>query len=176
MCRITDTAGVGFGSFFNHFTDKAELWAAAVGQTLQEHGEIVHGLTEGMDDAAEVLCVALRLTGRIQRASPQLARVLLNTGFGRMMARGGGVIDQVRRDLTAAIDSGRFDIYDAELALHVTAGSFLGLTALLDANPELDADALADEYAVRILRAFGLSESEATRLASRPLPELPRLA
>ena len=93
-----------------------------------------------------------------------------------MMARGGGVIDQVRRDLTAAIDSGRFDIDDVELALHVTAGSFLGLTALLDANPELHADVLADEYAVRILRAFGLSESEATRLASLPLPELPRLA
>jgi hypothetical protein len=50
------------------------------------------------------------------------------------------------------------------------------LTALLDANPELHADVLADEYAVRILRAFGLSESEATRLASLPLPELPRLA
>ena len=52
------------------------------------------------------------------------------------------------------------------------AGSMLGLIALLDANPGLDADA----YAVRMLRTYGLSETEATQVASRPLPDLPSLA
>ena len=94
------------------------------------------------------------------------------------MAGSGGLIDHVRRDITAAIDSGRFDIGDVELALvlHLTAGSLLGLAALLDANPDLDAGTLADEYAVRVLRACGLSKAEATQLASRPLPDLPSCA
>jgi hypothetical protein len=51
-----------------------------------------------------------------------------------------------------------------------------GVAALLDARPDLDADPLADRYAVRILRGFGLSKSEAARLASRPLPDITHLA
>jgi AcrR family transcriptional regulator len=39
--HITETAGVGFGSFFNHFSGKPDLWAAAVSATLRVHGDIV---------------------------------------------------------------------------------------------------------------------------------------
>ena len=173
--QITDTAGVGFGSFFNHFTDKAELWTAALAETLRAHGDIASTLTDGMDDPAEVVCVGMRLAGRMQHTYPQLARVLLNTGPAAVMAQESGLIDHVRKDITAAVDSARFDI-DVEFAVHITAGAMLGLTALLDANPGLDADALADEYAVRMLRAYGLSKTEATQVASRPLPDLPSLA
>jgi hypothetical protein len=52
----------------------------------------------------------------------------------------------------------------------------VGLITLLDARPDLDAGALADQYAVRILRGFGLGRSEAARLASRPLPDVANLA
>jgi len=174
--EITDTAGVGFGSFYNHFDDKGGLWEAAVAETLRAHGDIVEALTRGIDDPAEVFCVGLRLTGRLQRSSPQLARVLLHTGMPALMADEGGLVDHARRDLTTAIDSGRFDITDVDLALHITAGSLLGLITLLDAHPDLDAGPLADQYAVRILRGFGLSKSEAARLASRPLPDITSLA
>ncbi|HYZ52048.1 MAG TPA: hypothetical protein VE733_00850 [Streptosporangiaceae bacterium] len=60
--------------------------------------------------------------------------------------------------------------------LDIGAGSLLGLAALLDANPDLDAGALADEYAARVLRACGLSKAEAAQLASRPLPDLTSFA
>jgi AcrR family transcriptional regulator len=170
--EITDTAGVGFGSFYNHFEDKAHLWTAAVAETLRAHGDIVEALTRDIGDPAEVFCVGLRLTGRLQRSFPQLARVLLHTGMSRVMADNGGLIAHARRDLTAAIAAGRFDIADANLGLHITAGSLLGLVALLDADPVTDADTLADEYAARTLRAFGLSDRDARELAARPLPEL----
>jgi hypothetical protein len=98
--------------------------------------------------------------------------VLLNTGLSAIMADQVGLLAHVRRDLTAAINDGRFDITDVDLALHFDAGSMLGLFALLDADPELDADALADQHAVRVLRGFGLSKPEAERLVSRPLPHL----
>ena len=169
--RITETAGVGFGSFFNHFSGKPDLWAAAVSATLRVHGDVVHVLTEQVDDPAEVFCVGLRLTGRLQRASPRLTKVLVNTGVAQLMADTDGLIAHARRDIAAAIDTGRFDI-DVELAVHLTAGSVLGLTALLDADPHRDAAALADEYAIRVLRACGLSDADATRLAARPLPDL----
>jgi Tetracyclin repressor-like, C-terminal domain len=92
------------------------------------------------------------------------------------MADEGGLVHHARRDLTTAIGNGRFDIADVDLALHITAGSLLGLITLLDARQDLDAGALADQYAVRILRGFGLGRSEAARLASRPLPDVANLA
>jgi AcrR family transcriptional regulator len=170
--EITDTAGVGFGSFYNHFENKTELWATAVAETLRAHGDLVEALTRDVDDPGEAFCVGLRLTGRLQRSLPRLTRVLLNTGLSAVMAEQVGLLAHVRRDLTAAINDGRFDITDVDLALHVTAGSLLGLFALLDADPELDADALADQHAVRVLRGFGLSKPAAERLVARPLPHL----
>jgi hypothetical protein len=115
----------------------------------------------------------LRLTGRLQRSFPELARVLLNTGLAAIMASQEGLLSHVRRDIAAATASGRFDITDTGLALHITAGSLLGLAALLDINPDLDAGQLADEYAARVLRAFGLSPAEAAGIASGPLPSPP---
>jgi AcrR family transcriptional regulator len=170
--EITDTAGVGFGSFYNHFDDKAGLWSAAVAATLRAHGDMVAALTRGIDDPAEVFCVGLRLTGRLQRSFPQLARVLLNTGLTAIMASQEGLLGHARRDIAAAVGSGRFDLTDTGLALHITAGSLLGLAALLDSQPNADAGPLADEYAARVLRAFGLSQDEAGAIASRPLPDL----
>jgi AcrR family transcriptional regulator len=168
--EITATAGVGFGSFSNHFPDKEALWAAAVAQTLRAHGDLIASLTHDLDDPAEVFCVGLRLTGRLQRSFPELARVLLNTSLPGIMAGQEGLLGPARRDITAAITRGRFDLTDVDLALHITAGSMLGLATLLDRDPHLDAGPLADEYAARVLRAFGLSPAEAQDIARRPLP------
>lgn len=169
--EITGVAGVGFGSFYNHFDDKPQLWAAAVSETLRAHGEVIEALTRDFDDPAEIFCVGLRLTGRLQRSFPQLARVLLHAGVAAVLADEGGLIAQARRDLEAAIAAGRLAV-DVDLGMHITIGSMLGLIALLDAQPGLDAGAVADDHAIRILRAFGLGGGEARDLAARPLPDI----
>jgi AcrR family transcriptional regulator len=170
--EITDTADVGFGSFYNHFTDKAELWNAAVVETLRQHGDLVAQASAHIEDPAEVFCVGMRLTGRLQRRFPDLARVLLNSGVHYLLADE-GLAPLALRDIRAGMASGRFDIEDAELGLVMTGGAMLGLLKLLDSHPDADAAALADECAVRILRSFGLSRADARRVASRPLPALP---
>lgn len=171
--EITDTADVGFGSFFNHFPGgKDELWAAAVRDAMRRHAELVASLTETTEDPAEVFCVGLRLTGRLQRAFPTLARVLLRSGL-EQLTDDRGLMAYVRRDVQAAIDAGRFDRQDVDLALSLAGGSLLGLIALLDARPDLDAASVADSYAVRVLRALGVVEHDAQELVRRPLPALP---
>ena len=52
--EITDAAGVGFGSFYNHFQTKQELFDAAVQEVLEEHGAMLDTLTAGMGDPAEM--------------------------------------------------------------------------------------------------------------------------
>ena len=36
--QITDAADVGFGSFYNHFSSKDELFEAAIAEAFEEHG------------------------------------------------------------------------------------------------------------------------------------------
>src|SRR4029079_10034250 len=46
--EITDTADVGFGSFSNHFASKQDLFDAAVGEVLEEHGAMLDGISAGI--------------------------------------------------------------------------------------------------------------------------------
>ena len=170
--QVTELADVGFGTFYNHFTDKAELWRAAIYDVLQGHADLVATASAGIADPAEVFCVGMRLTGRLARAMPQMARVLIHFGWQYLLDES-GMSSHVRHDLQAAIDSGRFDVTDVDVALVLTGGAMLGLVTLLDSDESLDGGALADEFAGRILRALGLTKSEARQLVARPLPELP---
>ena len=168
--EITDRADVGFGSFYNHFSSKEELWAAAIDQTLAAHGALVASLTAAVDDPAETFCIGVRLTGRLHRFLPEVGRVLVHTGIAELL-RDQGLADYALEDLRACIDAGRFDIVNPELALAVAAGALLGVLHHLAARPEADVDAVADETALRLLIAFGLRRAEAGRIVGRPLPE-----
>ena len=50
--RSPNTADVGFGSFYNHFSSKAELFEAAVADVLDELGALLDQLSVDVDDPA----------------------------------------------------------------------------------------------------------------------------
>lgn len=168
--EITETADVGFGTFYNHFDGKQELFEAATLDALQQQGDLVRTATADLEDPAEVFCVGLRLTGRLVRASPEMARIALQAGT-RYLVADEGLAHFARRDVEAAVAAGRFDV-EVPLGLVTAGGALLGLIALLVAEPDLDAAALSDQLAERLLRALGLPAEEATALARRPLPAL----
>lgn len=170
VAEITRAAGVGLGSFYNHFHAKSDLFEAAVTDALRAHGDRIRSLNGAVEDPVEVFCVGLRLSGRWQRSHPQLARVLANTGMAQLLSNRGGLLADARRDLTVAIGTGRFDVTDVDLALDLAAGSLIALFARLDAQPGVDAGALADDYAAHVLRGLGMSGVAAQRLIARPLP------
>lgn len=172
--EITDAAGVGFGSFYNHFETKDALFEAAVADTLETYAQLLDIAVSGYDDPAEVFAVSFRMTGRLQRQVPEMVRVLLNEGMS-LLLRDEGLAPRALRDISRAVDEGRFDVESTQLALMAAGGALLGLLQLLDAEPEADADALADQMTRRILRAFGMSKEDADDLCSRALPEQPTL-
>ena len=53
--EITDAADVGFGSLYNHFPGKAELFEAAVADVLEELGALFDQLSVDVEDAASAL-------------------------------------------------------------------------------------------------------------------------
>ncbi|MGV9722841.1 TetR/AcrR family transcriptional regulator [Nocardia beijingensis] len=172
--EITDAADVGFGTFYNHFESKEQLFDEAVRSALQVYSELRDGIVALYDDPAEVFAVSFRMTGRLQRRIPEMVRVVLNSGMA-VMLRDEGLAPRARRDIIAAQEAGRFEPMDPQLAVMAAGGSLLGLLQLLDADPHADADALSDEMTYRMLRMFGMPKRTAQRLSSGPLPEIPEL-
>ncbi|MEU6190480.1 helix-turn-helix domain-containing protein [Nocardia sp. NPDC047038] len=172
--EITDAADVGFGSFYNHFTSKEELFDEAVRSVLQVYSEMRDEIVKLYDDPAEVFAVSFRMTGRLQRQAPEIVRVLLNSGMP-VLLRDEGLAPRARRDIIAAQEAGRFEPMDPDMAVMAAGGALLGLLQLLDAQPGADAGALTDEMTFHVLRMFGMNKRSAQKLVSHPLPPQPQL-
>ena len=89
--EITEAADVGFGSFYNHFTSKTELFEAAVTGVLEELGALFDRLSVDVEDPALAYAQATRLTLRFCRSRPQTCAVLVrHGGHAPTGARAGG--------------------------------------------------------------------------------------
>lgn len=170
--EITESADVGFGSFYNHFESKADLFDAAMEEVLEEHGALFDALTADMDDPAEVFASATRMTVRMVKTHPQIARILQRAGL-RYLNVPHGLGPRALRDLQRGKDAGRFRIDDPKVALACAGGATLGVLSLLTTNrPSPKAiDAAADVLVTYQLRMFGLPDEEAREIAARPLPK-----
>ncbi|MEV6430861.1 TetR/AcrR family transcriptional regulator [Nocardia sp. NPDC051463] len=171
--EITDAADVGFGSFYNHFESKDQLFDEAVRSALQVFSGMRDGVTV-TDDPAEVFAVNFRMTGRLQRQAPEMVRVLLNSGIS-VLLREEGPAPHARRDIIAAQEAGRFEPMDPDMAVMAAGGALLGLLQLLDARPDADAAALTDEMTFHVLRMFGMSTQSAQELTTSTPPPQPQL-
>ncbi|NMO04508.1 TetR/AcrR family transcriptional regulator [Gordonia sp. TBRC 11910] len=174
VLEITRLAGVGLGSYYNHFDSKESLFASAIDNVLEMHGLLMDRVTEAIDDPAEVFARAFRLTGRFHRLIPSASQVLLRRGL-ELITAPHGLAPRAMRDIENAVAAGRFSVTDPELAYVATAGASLALGQLLHAQPDRDAADAADQLAADLLRMFGIPEDEAEEICARPLPDLDEL-
>lgn len=172
--EITDAADVGFGTFYNHFQSKEQLFDEAIRSALQVYSEMRDAIVALYEDPAEVFAVSFRMTGRLQRQVPEMVRVLLNSGMA-VLQRDEGLAPRARRDIIAAQEAGRFEPMDPDMAVMAAGGSLLGLLQMLDSRPDADAGALSDEMTFHVLRMFGMTKRAAQKLTSTPLPPQPQL-
>ncbi|MCV7247408.1 TetR/AcrR family transcriptional regulator [Mycobacterium koreense] len=174
ILEITQAADVGMGSFYNHFDSKEALFAAAVTDVLDACGALLDAHTATIGDPAEAFATSFRLTGRLFRQRPQEAQLLLANGSSLILCDH-GLSPRALRDITAAIDSGRFSITDPQLGLAIAGGALFGLGTLLREQPDRDDAAATDEIAENVLRIFGMTSRQARALCQRPLPDLSTL-
>jgi AcrR family transcriptional regulator len=172
--EITDAADVGFGSFYNHFSSKTELFEAAVADVLEELGELFDRLSVDVQDAALAFAQSERLTLRLCRDRPQISAVLIRHGMHYMESER-GVAPRLLRDIRAGMASGRFLEADPRLARAAISGAVLATLQMALTNPELVDDAACDHLVEQLLRMLGVPFDEARELAHAPLPvtELP---
>lgn len=166
---ITDAADVGFGSFYNHFPTKADLFTAAVEDVLEEVGAQLDDLSSSVQDPAAAFAQSVRLAGRLVRRQPQIAQIVVRHGVAYMDS-GRGLAPRALRDIASGMEKGRFDVRDERLAVSTVAGALLAALHLSLTQPDFDNDTVYDQLAERLLRMLGMPAAEARELATAPLP------
>ena len=167
--EITELAGVAQGSFYNHFASKDELFDTAIMVTMEAHADLIESVTAGLTDPLEVYVVGIRYTGRLAAQLPVMRALIVRTGL-RLVTADFGLTPRALRDLAAARDAGRVRVEDLPRTQAIVGGMVLGLFAYVEAHPDEDAAAAADDLARGVLRLLGLDRAEADSLVGRPLP------
>ncbi|MFH8623674.1 TetR/AcrR family transcriptional regulator [Streptomyces vietnamensis] len=166
---IAERADVGFGSFYNHFESKAELFEAAVVDALEEYGRNFDQRLAEIDDPAELVAAGFRLSARMADSHPELMQVLRRRGLGHIHSDN-GLVRRALRDIEVGTASGRFTVADPTVALSALGGTLLSLVELRFARPDLDGDEAAVNLAEMVLRMLGVPPDDAHEVARRPLP------
>jgi AcrR family transcriptional regulator len=167
--EITEAADVGFGSFYNHFASKEQLFDTASADVLERWGQMIDRACEGIGDPAELFAVSFRISGRLGWTHPDIARFLTGGGL-ELLDDPNGLAPRALRDIRAGQAAGSFTFPSAEIALSAVAGGLLGLLQLRQRQPDDIEETSVDQLAEAILRMLGVPADEAARLAALPLP------
>ena len=170
IAEITEEADIGFGSFYNHFDGKEQLFQTAAEEVMERWGQMIDRASASVSDPAEVFAVGLRISGRLGWTHPDIAGFLTGTGLDALDIPI-GLAPRALRDIQAGQAAGRFTVPDAEIALSAVAGGLLGLLRMCQRHPERVTEASVDQLAEAVLRLLGLPAPEAARLAALPLPD-----
>lgn len=170
IATITELADVGFGSFYNHFKTKDQLFEAAFAEAMEGFGHGLGRLVEDVDDMARAVSIGFRVIIRVARAKPGFASLVTRSGSAALQFDGA-----LRRTslhcIGRGIDSGRFSMPGPETAFAAIGGSLLGVVTYLLGDPMSDTDELVDSLAAGVLRMLGLPDEEARSIAHEDLPE-----
>ena len=168
--EITEEADIGFGSFYNHFESKTQLFQDASEQVLERWGQLADHAGAGITDPAERLAVGLRLSGRLGWSHPDIARFLTGAGLGALETPK-GLAPRALRDIRAGQAASRFSFPDADIALSAVAGGLLGLLTVHQRHPGRIDEATVDRLSEALLRLLGLPGPKPP--GSWPCPHLP---
>jgi AcrR family transcriptional regulator len=167
--EITEEADIGFGSFYNHFDSKEQLFQTAAEEVLERWGKMIDRASAGISDPAELFAVGTRISGRLGWTHPDIAGFLTGAGLD-VLDIPTGLAPRALRHIQAGQATGRFTVPDAEIALSAAAGGLLGLLRMHQRHPERITETSVDQLAEAVLRLLGVPASEAGRLATIPLP------
>src|SRR5271166_628455 len=112
IAEITEEADIGFGSFYNHFDGKDELFRTASEEVLERWGQLIDRASAGITDPAELFAVGTRISGRLGWTHPEIAGFLAGAGLS-VLDIPTGLAPRALRDIQAGQAAGRFTVPDA---------------------------------------------------------------
>jgi AcrR family transcriptional regulator len=169
--EITEAADIGFGSFYNHFENKDELFRTASEEVLERWGQMIDRACAGIEDPAEVFATSFRISGRLGWTHPDLGRFITGAGLD-LLDIPWGLAPRALRDIKLGQAAGRFTVPNADIALSTVAGGLLGLLRVHQHHPDQIDETAVDQLAEAILRMLGVPARDAKRIAARKLPDI----
>src|SRR6202008_4185355 len=79
--EITEEADIGFGSFYNHFDSKEQLFQTASEDVLERWGQMIDRGSARTTDPAELFALGMRVSGRLGWTRPDTAGFLTGAGL-----------------------------------------------------------------------------------------------
>ena len=110
IAEITEEADIGFGSFYNHFDSKEQLFQTASEEALERWGKMIDRASAGITDPAELFAVGTRITGRLGWTHPEIA---LSAAVGGML----GLLGMCQRHPERVDEATVDQLTEAELRL-----------------------------------------------------------
>lgn len=154
---ITDRADVGFGSFYNYFSSKEELFEAAATAAIDDYLRWIEARLPDDIDPVTRLVESVRQTGRLALDQPRIAAILTRR-LPLLVVNDDPRGQRVRADVRAAMIVAGVVPETLEFDIRVTAalGAILAvLRRAITLSPDEIAEA-ADVLAQAVLRLLGL--------------------
>lgn len=168
---ITQTADVGFGSFYNHFESKEAILEAVMEGVVDTWSDALDGLATKRSDPAEAFAAAVRYTMREVASNRTWGWFVYRTGLW-MLRSPHGLGGRLARRIQNGISAGRFGAEDPKMEMIAVGGVVLAaISAVLHGEVGRDAP---ERVATICLTLLGLPPKEASDIARRRLPKIQR--
>ncbi|MEM9422410.1 MAG: TetR/AcrR family transcriptional regulator [Pseudomonadota bacterium] len=164
---IIREAGLGKGSFYNHFKSKEDLFFATLDDLIGTITGTVQTTIRDIEDPAEALAIGIALHVKLATADPKIGRFIANApASSAMFSRYADPV--VHQTIDKGISTGRFTIPNRKLYFVILTSSVNAV--LLGRLEEQFNDGAVEELVEAMLLLAGLSLDEARELASKPMP------
>lgn len=151
---ITELADVGFGSFFNHFESKTELFDAALTEVAQRYERWLDERLTDATDPVQRLAMSIRYTGRLHLWHPEEANLLIGQ-FTALYAGKAPLDGRIRADVVSAMASVAPKTVGGPSTVIAAMGAIGAVLAAASTLPEEDRAELADSLVADVLRLVG---------------------
>jgi AcrR family transcriptional regulator len=172
---IVSAAGTSKQTFYNHFTDKQDMVRQILRLIRVRYEAKCAEVNENEADPARRVARALCVYGRLAMDDPEggrfVARMLMED-----LAIDSGPNQGVIHDLAAGLAESRLSVLVLETGVTFIFGATQALVARILTCTELStATAVAQQFAMLLLRAFGVAHLEAEIISAQAADEIVRL-
>jgi AcrR family transcriptional regulator len=167
---ITELADVGFGSFFNYFASKSDLFDAALTEVAQRYEAWLDERLVGVTDPLRRLALSIRYTGRLHLTRPEDAHLLIGQ-FSLLYAGKAPLDGRIRADVVGAMDAVVADGPRSPSTVIAAMGAIAAVLAAAGTLPHEGRPQLADSLVADVLRLLGVDDEVITTLVTESLLE-----
>lgn len=161
--EIANAAGVGRGSFYNHFADKEALGAVIVARIRDHISGLIVQVNQDIDDPAERVMRALFASIQYAVDFPEAARVIVNLGLTTTDPNS-PINARLVRDLQRGLAKGSFSFKGIDVGVGIVVGlTTIAMRHVLEGW--IDDNRYPSELAARMAIALGVSPDYAIELS-----------